>query len=112
MRKSIVIVFFLVLILTIFLVAAYFLSSGKNKTTSYQIYSDVKNTALYPYIARDDITSGKLLDFLKKEDAKGKLVQIPASAEPIFLGSTSPEFFNTNGFAHVQPTSEDLASNK
>lgn len=112
MRKSIVIVFFLVLILTVFLVAAYFLSSGKNKTTSYQISSDAKNTTLYPNIAWSDITSGKLLDFLKGEDVKGKLIQIPASAEPIFLRSTSQDFYNTNGLAYVQLPSEDVVSNK
>ena len=111
-RKSILIIFLLVLFITIFLVATYFLSGRKNKTTSYQIYHEATNILLYPYVAWDDITSGKLLDFLKNEDSKGKLLQIPASAESISLISTDQEFFNTKGFAYVQLSTDDVLSNK
>jgi len=112
MRKSIIIIFFSVLILTTFLVAVYFLSGRKNKTTAYQIYPDATNITLYPYMAWEDITSGKLLDFLKNEDSKGKLLQLPASAEPISLTSTDQEFFNTKGISYVQLPTNDVLSNK
>lgn len=113
MRKSIIVIFFLVLILTVLLVIVYLLSGGKYKTSSYQIYSNASSPGFYPYIAWDGITSGKLLNYLKNEDRKGKLLSISPSAEPISIpGKTNPTLFDTNGLAFIQLSTSDFVSNK
>lgn len=112
MRKSLIIVFF-VLNLTILLFIAYLLLSGKYRINSFQIYSEAGSPSLYPDIAWEDITSGKLLKFLENEDKKGKLLPISSLAEPISApGRTNPELFNTTGLEFVDLSTNDFVANK
>jgi hypothetical protein len=113
MRKSVVVLFFSVLILTIFLVVAYFLSTKKNTISSYQIFSVAKAPNNYPKIAWNDITSGKLLNYLEIQDRNGKLPLISSAAKPITMPAiTTPEFFEANGLTILQVAADDVASNK
>jgi hypothetical protein len=113
MRKVLLVIVFIVLTLTVFLVGAYLYSNRNNKSSSLQVYTVAQKPNSFPEIAWEDIVSGKLLSYLENQDAKGKLPTISPEAKPIETPSVSnQEYYQKNGIVSLQMTSNDVISNK
>lgn len=60
----------------------------------YQIQTDGSRPQNYPFIAWDDVVSGKLQQFLDKQNKAGKLLKLPDTVQPVgkFRGSGNGYF--------------------
>ncbi len=80
---------------------------------NFPIVSQVDNVEAIPEIAWEDVTSGRLANFLRLQESWGKLVVFPNQVRPIeTYRMINPLFYENHGYGYIELFELEIQNNK